>query len=53
MRAVVILRIVEDLSEVQTAETLGISTGAVKAYLSRGLDRLRETIAAKEGDSGA
>jgi RNA polymerase sigma-70 factor (sigma-E family) len=53
VRAVVILRIVEDLSEVQTAETLGISTGAVKAYLSRGLDRLRETIAAKEGDSGA
>ncbi|NLT55826.1 MAG: SigE family RNA polymerase sigma factor [Actinomycetales bacterium] len=41
MRAVVVLRIWEDLSVEQTAELLGCSTGSVKSQLSRGLDRLR------------
>jgi RNA polymerase sigma-70 factor (sigma-E family) len=51
VRAAVVLRIVEDLSERQTAEVLGCSVGSVKGYLSRGLDRLREELGAGEGDS--
>ena len=43
-RAAVVLRVVEDLSEAETAAMLGISVGSVKAYVSRGLDRLREVI---------
>jgi RNA polymerase sigma-70 factor (sigma-E family) len=51
VRAVVVLRIVEDLSEQQTAAALGCSVGTVKGYLSRGLERLREALTANEGDS--
>jgi RNA polymerase sigma-70 factor (sigma-E family) len=51
VRAVVVLRIVEDLSEQQTADTLGISVGSVKGYLSRGLERLRTALASTEGGS--
>jgi RNA polymerase sigma-70 factor (sigma-E family) len=49
VRAVVILRIIEDLSEQQTADALGCSKGTVKSHLSRGLDRLRTALAADEG----
>lgn len=42
MRAVVVLRLWEDLSEQQTARVLGCSTGAVKSHLSRALSRLRD-----------
>ena len=40
-RAVLVLRFFEDLTEAQTAETLGCSVGTVKSTCSRALDRLR------------
>ena len=40
-RVVVVLRYVEDLSEVDTAAVLDCSVGSVKAHASRGLARLR------------
>lgn len=41
-RAVLVLRYYEDLTEVQTAETLGVSVGTVKSTHSQALRRLRE-----------
>lgn len=41
MRAVIVLRYYEDLSEADTAAALGCSTGSVKSQASRGLARLR------------
>lgn len=43
-RQVVILRYLGDVSENDTAQMLGISTGAVKTHASRGLARLREAM---------
>lgn len=40
-REVLVLRYYVDMTEVQVAETLGISLGSVKAYGSRGLAALR------------
>ena len=40
-RAVIVLRYYEDLTERQTAETLGISVGTVKSQARDGLARLR------------
>lgn len=50
-RAVVVLRVVDDLSERDVAVTLGCSVGTVKSHLSRGLERLRDAL--REGDSDA
>lgn len=43
-RAAVVLRYYLDLSEAETASLLGISVGAVKSSVSRGLDRLRDLL---------
>lgn len=44
MRAVVVLRCYEGLTEAETAEALGCSVGSVKSQASRGLARLRELL---------
>lgn len=41
MRAVLVLRYVDGMSEAEIAETLGVSRGTVKSQASRALDRLR------------
>ncbi|WP_324273459.1 SigE family RNA polymerase sigma factor [Blastococcus brunescens] len=46
MRAVVVLRFYEDLTEAQTAELLGCSVGTVKTQSSRAMTRLRSALAA-------
>jgi RNA polymerase sigma-70 factor (sigma-E family) len=43
-RAAVVLRFLEDRSEVETADLLGCSVGTVKAAASRGLARLRDEL---------
>ncbi len=43
-RAVIVLRYYEDLTEVQTADTLGISVGTVKSQTRDALRRLREQV---------
>lgn len=45
MRAVVVLRYCEDLSEAETARLLGCSVGTVKSQASHGLNRLRALMA--------
>jgi RNA polymerase sigma factor (sigma-70 family) len=45
-RRVLLLRIVEDLSEAETAHLLGIAPGTVKSRLSRALGNLRLVLAA-------
>ena len=49
MRATLVLRFYDDLSEQQTAEILGCSVGTVKSQTSRGLDRLRHTLGLHTG----
>lgn len=44
MRAVVALRYVADLSEAETAATLGCAVGTVKSQGAKGLARLREAL---------
>jgi len=46
MRAALVLRYFEDLSEAETAEILGCSIGTVKSQCSRGLARLNKAMSA-------
>ena|SRR5215469_7133298 len=43
-RAVLVLRYFDDLSEAETAETLGCTVGTVKSQAARALDRLRSAV---------
>lgn len=43
-REVIVLRYYADLSEAQTAAALGVSTGAVKGYCSRGMAKLANRL---------
>ena len=52
-RAVIALRYYEDLTETQTAELLGISTGTVKSQTSRAMTRLRDLLAADAAAAAA
>jgi RNA polymerase sigma-70 factor (sigma-E family) len=45
MRAVLVLRFFDDLSEADTAAALGCGVGTVKSQTSRGLSRLRDLLA--------
>ncbi len=44
MRAVLVLRFFDDLSEADTARALGCGVGTVKSQTSRGLSRMRELM---------
>lgn len=48
-RAVLVLRYFEDMTEAQISAVLGCSPGAVKTHASRGLHRLRKTVAMTQG----
>ena len=43
-RAALVLRFYEDLSEAQTAATMGCAVGTVKSQVSQGLKRLRDQV---------
>lgn len=53
MRAVLVLRYWEGLSDAEVAAELGRSVGTVKSQASRGLQRLRQIAASRHGLSGA
>lgn len=53
MRAVLVLRYAEDLSEAATAEVLGCSVHTVKSQTVRGLARLRTVLGAVPPATGA
>jgi RNA polymerase sigma-70 factor (sigma-E family) len=52
-RAVVVLRVVDDLSEREVATVLRCSEGTVKSHLSRGLAQLRAALEVSHGGSHA
>lgn len=53
MRAVLVLRYYDDMTEAQIAEALGISLGTVKSQAARGLAKLREAMAAQKEERTA
>lgn len=53
MRATLVLRYFEDLTEAETAQVLGCSLGTVKSQTSRGLDRLGGVLARAQRDDAA
>jgi RNA polymerase sigma-70 factor (sigma-E family) len=53
MRAVLVLKYIEDLPDAETARLLGSSIGTVKSQASRGLERLRSRSALVETDAPA
>ena len=48
-RTALVLRYYEDLSEVETAELMGCSTGTVKSQVSAALGKLRERVGPETG----
>ena len=52
MRMAIVLRHVDGLSVAETAAALGRPEGTIKAQVSRGLDRLREMLAASTDPGG-
>jgi RNA polymerase sigma-70 factor (sigma-E family) len=53
MRATLVLRYFEDLTEAETAQVLGCSPGTVKSQTSRGLDRLNGILARAQRDDAS
>jgi|tagenome__1003787_1003787.scaffolds.fasta_scaffold20834095_2 RNA polymerase sigma-70 factor (sigma-E family) len=51
MRAAVVLRFYEDLSELRTAELMGCSASTVNTHTARGLERLRTALAGSAATS--
>ncbi len=51
-RDVVVLRYLADLSELETARTLGCGVGAVKKHASRGLEALRHALPLDDRHAG-
>src|SRR4051812_7028288 len=52
-RAMVVLRYYEDLTEAETAATLGVSVGTVKSTVSRALARLRDDAGLRDDERAA
>ncbi len=52
-RAVIVLRYLDDLTEAQTADVLGVSVGTVKSQSRDALARLRGLVPGLDGDAGA
>jgi RNA polymerase sigma factor (sigma-70 family) len=48
MCTVLVLRYFDDLTEAQTAEALGVTTGTVKSQAARALAKLREAMVSQE-----
>jgi RNA polymerase sigma-70 factor (sigma-E family) len=50
-RAAVVLRYYADLSEAETADAMGCTTGSVKRHTSRGVERLRALLSGVDADA--
>jgi RNA polymerase sigma-70 factor (sigma-E family) len=52
-RITVVLRVIEGLSEAETAEVMACSVGTVKSNLARGLDKVRAAMLATLEETGS